>query len=158
MCACARCAGTLEQVLNAEWHRWNFRSEMNFMHPASPHTSWIMIPGLGYPCLDCFIFHTQLERLWWLKSCLNLSPLIQNYICLRWRSIIQWLHINSLSVWMFQTFSWASKFLFYPILTVTNVANAHDILFLLVPIFRSVICLCINWIKKSFPELHKLIM
>ena len=38
--------------------------------------------------------------------------------------------------------------------SVTNVANAHDILFLPDPIFGSVICLYINWINKSFPELY----
>lgn len=127
-----------------------------------PHTSWIMIPGPGcYPCLDCFIFHTQVS----LNHALKLPSLLYIYILIL-------LEEAKLSDCIIQSvFDCSDIFMSIQILvlpnfdcsgeegtglceSVTNVANAHDILFLPDPIFGSVICLYINWIYKSFPELY----
>ena len=133
-----------------------------------PHTSWIMIPGPGcYPCLDCFIFHTQLDILWWFESCSETAlPLYIHILILTEEAKFSDCIIQSV-------FDCSDVFMIIQILvlpnfdcsgeegtglceSVTNVANAHDILFLPDPIFGSVICLCINWINKSFPELYTL--
>ena len=164
MCACA---GTLEQVLNAEWHRWNFRSGMNFMHPASPHL------------LDHDSGSRLLSLSWLLHISYSAWHIMMVWIML-WNCPPRPLYIHililteeaKLSDCIIQSvFDCSDIFMTIQILvlpnfdcsgeegtglceSVTNVANAHDILFLPDPIFGSVICLCINWINKSFPELY----